>query len=160
MTLPLLCGSTSKPISIPARSSRPRAARCCAVEPDPACGRSRAGPSTSGAGASPASPSVSWSATGSSRTSGAPVSTWLPVATRSSRTRAANGARSTVSIFMLSSTSTGAPASTRSPAATGEATTRAGAGERSTPPSSRLTRWATPSTSIMWTGPWVAVTRR
>ena len=33
-----------------------------------------------------------------------------------------------------------------------------GAGERSTPPSSRLTRWATPSTSIMWTGPWVAVT--
>ena len=72
----------------------------------------------------------------------------------------ANGARSTVSIFMLSSTSTGAPASTSSPAATGVATTSAGAGERTTPPSSRLTRWVTPSTSTRWTGPCVPVTRR
>ena len=75
-------------------------------------------------------------------------------------TRAANGAGSTVSIFMLSSTSTGAPASTSSPTATGVATTSAGAGERTTPPSSRLTRWVTPSTSTRWTGPWVAVTSR
>ena len=67
--------------------------------------------------------------------------------TSSSRTRAANGACSTVSIFMLSSTSTGAPAATSSPTSTGVATTRAGAGERRTPPSSRLTRWVTPSTS-------------
>ncbi len=61
---------------------------------------------------------------------------------------------------MLSSTSTGAPASTSSPTATGVATTSAGAGERSTPPSSRLTRWVTPSTSTRWTGPCVAVTSR
>ena len=71
-----------------------------------------------------------------------------------------NGARSTVSIFMLSSTRTGAPASTSSPTASGVATTRAGAGERSTPPSSRLTRWVTPSTSTRWIGPCVAVTSR
>ena len=42
--------------------------------------------------------------------------------------RALNGARSTVSIFMLSSTSTGAPASTSAPTASGVATTSAGAG--------------------------------
>ena len=92
--------------------------------------------------------------------SGAPVSTWLPAETSSSLTRAAKGAGSTVSIFIDSSTSTGAPAATSSPTATGVATTRAGAGERSTPPSSRLTRWVTPSTSTRWTGPWVAVMRR
>ena len=63
---------------------------------------------------------------GSSRSSGAPVSTWLPTDTRHSRTRARNGARSTVSIFMLSSTRIGAPASTSSPAASGVATTSAG----------------------------------
>ncbi|SKZ40378.1 Uncharacterised protein [Mycobacteroides abscessus subsp. abscessus] len=62
--------------------------------------------------------------------------------------RERTGARSTVSIFMLSRTSTGAPASTSSPTANGVATTSAGAGERTTPPSSRLTRWATPSTSM------------
>ena len=80
--------------------------------------------------------------------------------TSSSRTRASNGARSTVSIFMLSSTSTGLPALTSAPAATGVATTSAGAGARSTPPSSRLTRWVTPSTSTTCTGPWMAVASR
>ena len=69
--------------------------------------------------------------------------------------RALNGARSTVSIFMLSSTSTGAPASTSAPTASGVATTSAGAGERTTPPSSRLTRCVTPSTSTRWIGPCV-----
>ena len=69
--------------------------------------------------------------------------------------RARNGARSTVSIFMLSSTSTGAPASTSSPTCSGVATTSAGAGERRTPPSSRLTRCVTPSTSTRWIGPCV-----
>ena len=58
---------------------------------------------------------------------------------------------------MLSSTRIGAPASAWSPTASGVATTRAGAGERTTPPSSRLTRCATPSTSTRCTGPWVAV---
>ncbi len=80
--------------------------------------------------------------------------------TRVSLTRAANGARITVSIFIDSSTTTGAPASTSSPTATGTATTSAGAWERSTPPSSRVTRWATPSTSTRVVGPWVAVTTR
>ena len=56
------------------------------------------------------------------------VSTWLPTETRHSRTRARNGARSTVSIFMLSSTRIGASASTSSPTATGVATTSAGRG--------------------------------
>ena len=102
----------------------------------------------------------STSPTGSRRTRGAPVSTWLPVDTSSSLIRPANGAFSTVSIFIDSSTSTGAPAATSSPTAAGVATTRAGAGERSTPPSSRLTRWVTPSTSTSWIGPWAAVTRR
>ena len=74
--------------------------------------------------------------------------------------RALNGARSTVSIFMLSSTSTGAPASTSSPTCSGVATTSAGAGERTTPPSSRLTRCVTPSTSTRWIGPCVSVSRR
>ncbi len=102
----------------------------------------------------------STSPTGSRRTSGAPVSTWLPADTSSSLIRPANGAFSTVSIFIDSSTSTGEPAATSSPTAAGVATTSAGAGERSTPPSSRLTRWVTPSTSTSWIGPWVAVTRR
>ena len=86
-------------------------------------------------------------------TSGAIVSTWDPVISWSSLTRAANGAGMTVSIFMDSSTTTGAPASTSSPTATGVATTSAGAGERRTPPSSRETRCITPSTSIRCTGP-------
>ncbi len=98
------------------------------------------------------------SPTCSSLISAAPVSTWLPVMTDSSLTRAANGARIAVSIFIDSSTTTAVPASTSSPTATGVATTSAGAGERSTPPSSRLTRWATPSTSTSVVGPWVAVT--
>ena len=94
----------------------------------------------------------------SSLISAAPVSTWLPVMTCSSLTRAANGARTAVSIFIDSSTTTTAPASTSSPTATGVATTSAGAGDRSTPPSSRLTRWATPSTSTKVVGPCVALT--
>ena len=54
-----------------------------------------------------------------------------------------------------------APGSARPPRprrrpTTGVATTSAGAGERTTPPSSRLTRWVTPSTSTRWIGPWVA----
>ena len=57
---------------------------------------------------------------------------------------------------MLSSTRIGAPASTSSPTASGVATTSAGAGERTTPPSSRLIRWVTPSTSTRWIGPCVA----
>ena len=77
---------------------------------------------------------------GSSRASGVADPTWLPTETSSSRSRASNGARTTVSIFMLSSTSTWLPALTSVPAATGVATTSAGAGARSTPPSSRLTR--------------------
>ena len=135
------------------RARGPRARRRCRRARAPAA----RGPGRSASAASAPSPA---SATGSRRTSGAPVSTWLPVDTSSSRTRPANGACSTVSIFMDSSTSTGAPAATSSPTATGVATTRAGAGERSTPPSSRLTRWVTPSTSTSCTGPWVAVTRR
>lgn len=87
-------------------------------------------------------------------------STWLPLMTRSSFTRAAKGAPITVSIFMDSSTTTGAPAATSSPTATGVATTSAGAGERRTPPSSRLTRCVTPLTSMRCTGPWVADTMR
>ncbi len=85
---------------------------------------------------------------GSRRTSGAMDSTCEPVMTSISFTRAANGAWTAVSIFMDSSTTTGAPASTSSPTFTGVATTSAGAGERSTPPSSRDTRWVTPSTSM------------
>ena len=107
-----------------------------------------------------ASASTPSSPSGSRRSSAAPVSTWLPTETGSSRTRARNGERSTVSIFMLSSTRIGAPASTSSPTETGVATTSAGAGERTTPPSSRLTRCVTPSTSTRWIGPWVLVTRR
>ena len=105
-----------------------------------------------------ASAAGSSSPTCSRRTSGVPVSTWLPVVTSSSLTRARNGACRTVSIFIDSSTMTGAPASTSSPTPTGVATTRAGAGERCTPPSSRVTRWATPSTSTSVVGPWVEVT--
>ncbi len=89
-----------------------------------------------------------------------PASIWLPMETDRSRTTARNGARTTVSIFMLSSTSTGAPASTSAPTSTGVATTSAGAGERSTPPSSLLIRWVTPSTSTTWTGPCVPVINR
>ena len=119
-----------------------------------ASGSSRSGPAWAAASTSASSSSAS----GSIRSSGAPVSTWLPVLTSSSRTRPANGACSTVSIFMLSRTSTLAPAATVSPTATGVATTSAGAGERSMPPSSRVTRWVTPSTSTSCTGPCVAVT--
>ena len=73
-------------------------------------------------------------------------------------TRPANGACSTVSIFIASSTTTVAPASTSSPRLPG-CDHHAGAGERMTPPSSRATRWPTPSTSTRWS-PWVAATRR
>ncbi len=61
---------------------------------------------------------------------------------------------------MLSSTRIGAFASTSSPTASGVATTRAGAGERTTPPSSRLIRCVTPSTSTRWIGPCVAEVSR
>ncbi len=60
------------------------------------------------------------------------------------------GARTAVSIFMLSSTATVAPASTSSPGFTGTATTTAGAGARTRPASSRTTRWLKPSTSTTW----------
>ena len=105
-----------------------------------------------------ASPSAS--PVGSRRSSGAAVSTWLPTRTRSSLTRPVNGAVSAVSIFIDSSTSTGCPAATSSPTASGVDTTSAGAGARTMPPSSRLTRCITSSTSTRWTGPWVAVTSR
>ena len=95
-----------EPRADPARRRRPAGA---------ASGRSRSAPV---AGASSAAASAS-SPIGSRRTSGAPVSTWLPVVTSSSGPAPANGACSTVSIFMLSSTSTGAPAATSSPTGDG-----------------------------------------
>ena len=61
---------------------------------------------------------------------------------------------------MLSSTKTWLPALTSAPTAAGVATTSAGAGARSTSPSSRLSRWVTPSTSTTCTGPWMAVESR
>ena len=144
----------SKPSSMLRRSSSPRAVRSAAVGRVGRLGQLEVDARRSSSTTASASP------TGSSRTSGAPVSTWLPADTGSSRTIALNGACSTVSIFMLSSTSTGAPASTSAPTATGVATTSAGAAARSTPPSSRLTRCVTPSTSTRCTGPCVAVTSR
>ena len=111
---PSSCGSRSKPSSRLRRSSSPRSSRSCGEE-SPCAGSSRS------AGSSPAAVSSAGrrpSAVGSSRISGVPVSTWLPAETSSSRTFAANGAYSTVSIFMLSRTSTGAPASTSAPTST------------------------------------------
>ena len=70
--------------------------------------------------------------------------------TRTSRTQPAYGARTGVSIFMLSSTATTSPASTSCPADTRTATTTAGAGARTRPASSWLTRWDVPSTSTRW----------
>ena len=145
---------------------RSRAAGCAGPRGRARPGLGRTGRSARAAGpgrrprSARASAGASSSPIGSSRSSGAPVSTWLPTETRHSRSRALNGARSTVSIFMLSSTSTGAPASTSSPTSSGVATTSAGAGERRTPPSSRLTRCVTPSTSTRWIGPCVSVTSR
>ena len=112
----------------------------------------------SGPAASASSPASS--ATGSRRSSGAPVSTWLPVFTRQlAHPAGERRAQHRLHLHALQHQHR-APAATRSPTATGVATTRAGAGERSTPPSSRVTRWVTPSTSTRWTGPWVAVTSR
>ena len=84
------------------------------------------------------------------RSSAPPPSTCELTPTRISRTRPAYGALTGVSIFMLSRIITVSPASTSVPAAARTATTTAGAGERTTPPSSRLTRWLTLSTSTRY----------
>ena len=81
---------------------------------------------------------------GSTVTSGAPASTWVLVATRTSRTRPACVATIVISIFIASRTTTGDPASTSSPAATVTPTTSAGAGARTAPPRSRDTRCGDP----------------
>ena len=54
----------------------------------------------------------------------------------------------------------GSPASTMSSGATSTPTTSAAAGARTMPASSREKRWATPSTSIRWSLPWVEDTTR
>ena len=74
--------------------------------------RSSAAPSGAGSGRSrstseTASTASAASPIGSRRTSGAPVSTWLPAETCSSLTVAAKGAGMTVSIFIDSRTRTG-----------------------------------------------------
>ena len=84
---------------------------------------------------------------GSRRSSSVPPSTCVFAATSTSRTRPANGARSAVSSFMLSTTATMSPAATVSPAATGIATTIAGAGARTSPASPPEMRCTAPSTS-------------
>ena len=83
------------------RSLRARDRRSAGGRPSDGCGNSIGGP------AEVASAAASWSPTCSRRTSGVPVSTWLPVVTSSSLTRAGNGACRTVSIFIDSSTMTG-----------------------------------------------------
>ena len=108
------------------------AAAASASRPTRCCGDS------SGGAASPA---------GSRRSSVVPPSTCVLTGTSTSRTRPANGARSAVSSFMLSTTATVAPAATVSPAATGSATTIAGAGARTSPASPPEIRCTAPSTS-------------
>ena len=83
----------------------------------------------------------------SSRRMAPPASTWELTPTRISRTRPAYGALTGVSIFIDSRITMVSPAATSVPAAARTATTTAGAGERTMPPSSRLTRWLTLSTS-------------
>src|SRR5664279_4483193 len=101
-----------------------------------------------------AAPSTS---TLSSRRMAPPASTWEFTPTRISRTRPAYGALTGVSIFIDSRITIVSPAATSVPAAARTATTTAGAGERTMPPSSRLTRWLTLSTSTRWpAGPWLA----
>ena len=60
-----------------------------------------------------------------------------------------------ISIFIASTTARRVPASTMSSGATSTPTTSAAAGARTMPASSREKRWATPSTSIRWSLPWV-----
>ena len=72
--------------------------------------------------------------TGSSWTSGSPVSTCTFGATATDLTRPGKLAFTAVSIFMLSSTTSGSPTATLSPGDTATETTTAGAGERTTPP--------------------------
>ena len=70
------------------------------------------------------------------------------------------GAVTVDSIFMLSNTATGSPSVTRSPACTEVETTKAGHPARTTPPSSRVTRWVVPSTTIRNIAPCVTATTR
>ena len=87
------------------------------------------------------------SASGSSRTSRVPPSTWVLASTMTSATRPETGARSAVSSFMLSTTATVSPSATVSPGETGIDTTMAGAGARTSPASPPAMRWTAPSTS-------------
>ena len=113
--------------------------------------RSRSGPA--GAASEPGSATRSpttveaSSVAGSTRISAAPASTWAFTTASTSRTRPDTGARTAVSIFMLSRTTIVWPASTSSPTPARTATTTAGAGARTRPSSSRVTRCVTPSTS-------------
>ena len=112
-------------------------------------------------GRRPASAASSSSPVGSSRTSGAPVSTWLPDGDEQLPHARREGRRQhRLHLHRLEDEhrrAGGDLVARRAPGSRRRARARASA---ATPPSSRLTRWVTPSTSTRWTGPWVAVMRR
>ena len=113
-----------------------------------------------GGAGSAATAAPSSSPIGSSRSSGAPVSTWRPVVTCSSRTRdRLRRGQHRLHLHRLEHQHAGAGlhlVADRDGHSDDESRCR----ERTTPPSSRLTRWVTPSTSTEWTVPCVAVTIR
>ena len=151
-------GSTSNPSSIADRSLRSRSARAAGSTRERTAvraARDRWSPATVSAATTSPSP------TGSRRTSGAPVSTWLPAETSEFLDpRGERRVQHRLHLHRLQHQDrrTGGRPRRRPPP--GSPPPAPGAGERSTPPSSRLTRWVTPSTSTSWTGPWVAVTSR
>ncbi len=146
-------GRCRSPSSRLRRSCRPRAARSAAGTFAGSAGRSS---STSlAAAAGPAASSSSPS--GSRRSRRAPASTWLPTDTG----ELPHPGRGTARAAPSPSSCSPAPRAAarrprpRRPTCSGVATTSAGAGERTTPPSSRLIRCVTPSTSTRWIGPCV-----